>query len=631
MRLHAQSGTARMRQTPNRLFAVFLLAGMLTCVASQRSPGQERAGSDGQEGVRRQALMAIEDLLIDSKDFDDRGLRVRVKAAVADLLWAVDALRAAQLIEAAFDDTAAIDEKAGTDYLSLRRNARAEIIRIASLHDQKLASKLIERLAEKGDEGRQDSSTGPITSITDRGAMYLDSANALLDSGDQAKAIEQARLSIKEGRSGEFLWFLSRLKDKDPAASEALFLRALDALRQGPADPNDILVLGMWLFYPGSQSSTVLDSGLRLAAYGMDFAAAPTPPSSMLIPYLGTAADTLLRFIPQPGLPESINAIEMKRFALLLLLPIFDRYLPNRSLALRMDLSRLGQPPAGVDISKGLPKSNPAIESAADLTAQEIIAKIDRITDSQKRDPALLEAAREAMGQDFERARVIAGDISDTAIRRLMLEMIGYNAAMNAIRSGEMADAEETAASQLTEERQAVVYLELARASFKRGDRARAEMQLAAAQAGAEKTADRTQRASAFIHIASGLADQDVQRAFGFTEWAVKEIESLDRFRASGQPLMFVFRLPGGSTSSSGFGTSSSLLSVVPHLARSDFQRTILLLRSIRLPEPRALSIIAACRAINPAPKKPADPKKPEPGKKLEDKRPEAVGAGSGQ
>jgi hypothetical protein len=83
MRLHTQTGTARMRQAPNRLFAVFLLAGMLTCVDSQRSPGQERAGSEGQEGVRRQALMAIQDLLIDIKDFDDRGLSVRVHSFIS--------------------------------------------------------------------------------------------------------------------------------------------------------------------------------------------------------------------------------------------------------------------------------------------------------------------------------------------------------------------------------------------------------------------------------------------------------------------------------------------------------------------------------------------------------------------
>jgi hypothetical protein len=549
---------------------------------------------------------------------------VRVKAAVADLLWPDDALRAAQLIEAAFDDTAAIDEKAGMDYLSQRRDARAEIIRTASLHDPKLALKLIERLAEKGDEGRQNSSTGPITNITDRGEMYLDSARARLAAGDQTKAIELAQLSIREGRSGQFLEFLSSLKSKDAAASEALFLRALEALRQRPAEPNDILVLGMWLFYPGSQSSAVLENGLRLAAWQMDFAAAPAPPSSLLIPYLGTAADILLRFVPQPGLPESIQAVETKRFALLLLLPVFDRYLPVRSPALRLDLSRLGQSPAGLDISKGLPRSNLATEPTVDLTVEDTVSRIDRIIDSQKRDPAVLEAVREALGRpDFERARVIARHIADAASRRLMLELIGYNAAMKAIRSGETAEAEEIAASQLTEERQAVVYLELARASFKRGDRARAEVQLAAAQAGAEKTENRTQRASAYLHLASGVADQDVQRAFGFTEWAVKEIETLDKFRASGEPLMFVFSFPGGSKSSTGFGTNTSLISVVPHLARSDFQRTILLLRSIRLAEPRALSIIADCRAVSAMPRKPAETKKPKPAPKVEDKKPD--------
>ena len=627
MQRFPQTSALGMRPAFRSLVVVFLLATIPTAATSLGARGQEPSGADAQEGVRRQALLAIEDLLIDTRDFDDRALTARVKAQVADLLWAVDAQRAAQLLEGAFDDASAIDEKSGTDYLSIRRTARAEVIRIASLHDQKLASRLIERLAEKGDESRQNVQKGPITSITDRGAMYLDSASALLEAGDQAKAIELARLSIKEGRSGQFLWFLGSLKSKDQAASDALFRQALNALRQGPADPNDILVLGMWLFYPNSQSSGSMDGGLQVAAYGMDFAAAPAPPTALLIPYLGTAADVLLRFVPQPGLPESITAVELKRFALMMLLPVFDRYLPSRSAALRMDLNRLGQPPAGLDVSKGLPGANPAIELTADGTAEDAIARIERIVDSQKRDPAFLQAARDAMARpDFEQARAIATHISDAAQRRLMLEMIGYNVAMKAIRSGAVAEAEETAASQLTEERQAVVYLELARISFRRGDRTRAEMQLASAQAGAEKIDNRTQRASAFIHLASGVADQDVQRAFGFAEWAVKEIDRLDKFRASGEPLMFVFRFPGGSTSSTGFGTSTSLISVVPHLARSDFARTILLLRSIRLAESRALSIIAACRAVNPTAKKPADTKKPEPSKKLEDKKPDKSG-----
>ena len=314
MRLHIQIEMAGMQRTPGRRVALFLLVAVLTFVVRVNSSAQERAGSDPQEGVRRQALLAVEDLFIDTRDYDDRGLTARIRAQIADFLWAADALRAAQLIEAAFDDAAAIDEKEGTDSSSVRRNA-------------------------------------------------------------------------------------------------------------------------------------------------------------------------------------------------------------------------LGR--------------------------------------------------------------------------------------------GEVAEAEETAASQLSEERQAVVYLELARASFKRGDRTRAEMQLAAAQAGAEKAENPTQRASALIHLAFGVADQDVQRAFSFTEWAVKEIDRLDKFRASGEPLMFTFRFPGGSTSSSAFGTSTTLISVVPHLARSDFARTISLLRSMRLQEPRALAIIAACRAINPTPRKRADPKKPEPGSKVEERRPD--------
>jgi hypothetical protein len=55
--------------------------------------------------ARVQALLALEDIYGESKGYDDLGLRARVKAHLADVLWAVDASRAKDMLAAAFDDT----------------------------------------------------------------------------------------------------------------------------------------------------------------------------------------------------------------------------------------------------------------------------------------------------------------------------------------------------------------------------------------------------------------------------------------------------------------------------------------------------------------------------------------------
>ena len=594
-----------------------LIAAILIYTAFPLALGQERAAVDGQEAQRRQALLALDDLINEVKEHTDRALRARICAQIADLLWTFDRQRAADLIDAAFDDASSVTESAGRDYMSIRREARNEVIRVASRHDQKLAAKLIERLSQKGEEERQEISRGQVYNVSDRGELYLQSARTLLMEGDPKKAVEMARRGITEGRSGDFLWFLTSLKEKDPQAAEALFLEALDRLRRGPSSPNDVLMLGMWLFYPSSQSVGSLNSSVSVVAYGMDFSAAPQPASNLLMPYLSIAVDALLAFPAQPGLPESMNAVELKRYALLHLLPVCDRYLPARAAALRAELNRLGPNSSTVDLGRALPGSKANPDSSGPLTADETIAAIESVTDTQERNKRYLEAASREFSHasrapDIELARQLANRIADSQWRRLMFELIGYKTALKAIEAGDAEEAESIASSQLTEERQAVITLALSRIWFKRGDRARAEILLTSAQAAAAKAEDRAQRARAYIHLAAGVVDQDILRAFEFVEWAVKEINGLDRFRAAGDPLMFEFKLDGRNWRSTGFSTSGnpSLISITPNLARADLLRTISIMKAMTLPETRAVAILAACRAVMTEAKKPSPEKK---------------------
>jgi hypothetical protein len=306
---------------------------------------------------------------------------------------------------------------------------------VASKHDRELVKTLIDRLdAKKEDENGVPPQRDSFDRSTERGGLLLDSASILLGADDQQGAVSLARRSLSEGRAGRFLFFLSQLIEKDKAAGEKLFLDTLAVLKQRPADPNDVLFYGMWMFYPNSLAVGTLGpraSGLSVYSYGMDFGVAQPRHPDLLRPYLETSAEILTRFRVIPG-PETMKAVELKRFALRQLLPVFEVYLPERAEALRAELNHLGLAPPWAVSPQDVPGVKLDPRFAADLSPKDVVASINKIPDEKERDNLFFrESMREFNHGDLERARIFAAEITKPLVKELLITGILYKATLN--------------------------------------------------------------------------------------------------------------------------------------------------------------------------------------------------------
>jgi hypothetical protein len=116
-----------------------------TSASTAYSRQQPAAGHDP---TRRHALLALKDIYIESKSYDDLALRVRVKAQIADVLWPAEPDRARDMLTTAFDDATSLKQDPAK-----RRSLRSEIIRVAALRDRDLVKELIAlRCGERGRE-----------------------------------------------------------------------------------------------------------------------------------------------------------------------------------------------------------------------------------------------------------------------------------------------------------------------------------------------------------------------------------------------------------------------------------------------------------------------------------------------
>lgn len=582
-------GVGRIFKSLTLICALILLEVSLTNLTARENWGQDSSKEQRvhEELVRQQALSALEAILTESKSYDDHTLRVRVGAQVADVLWPSNPARARELIIAVFHDALTLN----TDVRS-RYTVRREIIAVARRHNPDLAAELIDDLDDKNDESRERLSRDSLERITERGAHYLESARELLEGGDQNRALALARRSFGEGRSSAFIWFLTNLRQKDQAAADHLFLDALVALRDGGADPNDVLFFGLYLFYPGRVAAGDLSDGVDAVSYGLNFSTAPAVSPALARPYLQAAATALLRFQVTAGQPGAAGSVALKRFALLQLLPLFQRYEPQLLGEIGAQVAALGPYVAPPSTSKETP---PDIAGAS---TSETITNIEKLGNSKERNHYFFVATKHAIDiGDFERAGALASRIDDPNLKEATLELLSFNQALTALKQGELDEASTIAAAKLSRERGAIIYSRLASAWLDRNNYARASEEVNDAVAAAKKTEDRAQRALIYIYLAEGWAKRDKFRAFELLDAAVKEINAAEQFDPIDDRIILKIVTPL-ATHTIVLNQGVGLLSNVSQLAGTDFLRALSLVRELRPSSPRALSVIAACRAV---------------------------------
>ncbi len=273
------------------------------------------------------------------------------------------------------------------------------------------------------------------------------------------------------------------------------------------------------------------------------FAQVPRP--KQFRPYLETSADVLTWFEATPGLPESIKAVELKRFALRQLLPLFEANLPERAEAMRVELNSLGVPPPWAVSPKETPGKNADPRFSDDLSTADLITNVKKIPDELEQDNIFFQQALRAYNRgDLDRARTLAAEITRSNSKEGLMTVITYSRAQKQIEKGELDDAEKTATTQLDRVRRAEVYAQLYKAWAERGDMQRANEMIAYAASEAAKVDPRSQRAQVYIYLASMATARDAPKAFEFLEAAMGDINAAEKFDPQARCFCSRCRLP---------------------------------------------------------------------------------------
>jgi TonB family protein len=314
-------------------------------------------------------------------------------ARLASVLWTYDEAHARFLFEKALNLTIANGGDSEQRALSI---SHRRVIALIARNDAEWAKRLTDAAAKRDLEDER-SKTFSSASM----GIALD----LLDE-DSPVAAQFAERSLKSGFNEAFVDFLLRLRTKDEASANRLFVQALNYLSHQPAvNVSDFHSLGLYLFSSADNVDTEYHvfSVVEHMLVPNITADRPNVPKALVRAYLGTAADVLWRMTSDAEQRKYSYALcymllPKSRVLAPDLTPNFDALMatlsPQVPVALTKDSAYryLNQPPT---------------------TTEEKLTKAENRPDQESRDLAYLEIALQAWRKgDFKTARIAQARIS---------------------------------------------------------------------------------------------------------------------------------------------------------------------------------------------------------------------------
>jgi hypothetical protein len=255
--------------------------------------------------IKTQDVALVRSFAERTLDFQDAATKAATTSSLASLLWKHDETLARQLFLKAFD--ALNTEIAGNSdernpVLEKKRLAylRSSLIAKVARLDPDLAQRLITSLAQSGNSESDSSETGKFDYT--RSSLY--SARALLENAP-GSAVEFAERSLRYGVDKEIRDFLFRLRLRDRAAADALFINVLNRLSTEPfVDAEVLMHLGAYVYTAADISAN--ENGVALVDVGGQLVvdlSLPRPDVSVLATtaYLNAATDILSRPVSDPA------------------------------------------------------------------------------------------------------------------------------------------------------------------------------------------------------------------------------------------------------------------------------------------------------------------------------------------
>jgi hypothetical protein len=624
---------------PARLLAFALcLAILAPPAAAQKSsvppkkadPKKKTVEVDPMAEVRHaSAISLVSSLADEARAFHDPALRARVQARSADALWDTDRERARALFRRAWDaaEAADRDNEHLTDAERRRRaiaqgsagargllNMRREVVGLAAKRDRALGEEFLAQMDEARKQEESEATSGaqaPAQTPEQRinpdnppPAMMqrLSLAQQMLDDGDTERALQFADPALYPVNTFG-MNILNTLREKDGPAADQRFMSLVSrAAADQLSDANTVSLLSSYVFTPFLYVTVRPDGNSHTRRWRGD----NSPPAGMDArvreAFLASAAQILLRPLPPLDQDHTSSGRVGGYVVTTRLLPLFDRFAPDRAAALRARQALLAQDtpeqnrrPDDPLLTRGITPEDPNRDQA-----QNALDRLDSAKSSAERDMIYFRAAMDTLGSDPARARELANKIEDTDTRKQLLAYMAFQLVQDAVRGKRAEDALKFArADELTRVQRAWGSTEAARLLAKEQP-GRAVEALDEAATEARRIDDSSpERVSALVAVATQLAVLDRPRAWELMNEVVKSANALPEFSGEGGEITVRVEFKSGGAMTQNFNVESfDLTGVFATLAREDFERAVALARTLKSEGPRSVATLAIARSV---------------------------------
>jgi hypothetical protein len=599
--------------------------------AAQKKPAAKKpnpAAADPMAEVRRASAVSLVSTLADeARTFSEPALRARVQARAADALWDTDKEKARQLFRRAWEAAEAADrDSANLSEAEQRRraiaqgaagargllNMRREVVILAARRDRELGEEFLAKL----DESRKDeasATTAPVPTQTNEQRINPDNpppmmqqrlnlAQQLLDEGNVEQALQFADPALYPVNTFG-MNVLNTLRQKNKAAADQRFLSLVARAGADPlADANSISLLSSYVFTPFLYITVRPDGNAHTRRWRGDNAPPADLDPRLREAFLSTAFQVLLRPLP-PAEEDRTSSGRQGAFVVATrMLPLFERYAPDRAPALRARQTQLAQDtpermrrPDNELLTRGITPEDPNRDRV-----QEMLDRVERAKDANERDVLYFEAAMRALDSDPARARELANKIEDPDTRKQLFAHMAYQLVEDAVQAKKADDVLRAArADELTRVQRVWGLTEAARLLTKEQP-GRAVEALDEAAAEARKLDDGTaDRVRGLLAVATQLAELDRARTWELMHEVVRAANALPDFSGEGGEITSRVEFKGGGAMTQNSNVDSfDLTGVFAALARDDFDRAAALARTLKAEAPRSVATLAVARSV---------------------------------
>src|SRR5215471_5700239 len=549
----------------------------------------------------QRALFVVDHLLEMSRRFPDDYFAVRFEAQIADTLWAYNAVRTRKLLAEAFHAIDSVSEPADKGVRPIYLGAdtslplRKDVLRIAARGDSALAQQLAESVVPDPAVSVANPPDRMPGMPNEKEVLYLAVASQILTT-DQSRAIEMARTALSRGNGNNeilagFIKLAQSLQPTDAKAADDLFAYAIAETQSHPDHAfGSIRFLGLYCFP---------DSGGTFRFRTTSPAPAPVNASPAAIHrFLNFAYDTVMRQpeteSPRPNWSAGgglLRYVGNDIYAIQLLAPNFDKYLPEKAASFKAKLEALKRLPPPATDPRALAPPDPN-----NVDAQVAAAEKTRFLG--ERDSLYDRAAELAlMANDYDRALMLANKIGESSQRSAAVLRV-LDARVRFLIQQKDFDAAYSYSKQLPDKERVVLLGSLALAVAP-NDKSRAKELLAEAIQLAQSLEDSPPKSGHLAILAAMTSRVDIEAGFTAMRLAIDQINRTG-YDALGEDATGQ-GAPGHSTTTHRLAYQGVMLTfdnLFKPLAVDDFSRTLRLAQTIESPELSAMAQLAVCRAV---------------------------------